>query len=110
MPTQPAAIDTLKLKDLLRATWMAGDFGQIARYRTKGAEEFVDRLDIQPGMRVLDIGCGTGNSAIPAARKGALVTGVDLAPNLLEQARRRASEEGLLIHFAEGDAEQLPYP
>lgn len=96
------------LKTRLRATWMAGDFGQIARYNTPAAEEFISRLNITPGMRVLDVACGTGNLSIPAARAGATVTGVDIAANLLEQARVRAKEEGLKIQFNEGDAEQLP--
>jgi SAM-dependent methyltransferase len=77
---------------------MAGDFGQLARYSADKAAEFVAQLDIQPGMKVLDVACGTGNLAIPAARAGAKVTGLDIAPNLLEQAT-----------FEEGDAEQLPY-
>jgi len=58
---------------------------------------------------VLDVACGTGNTAIPAARAGAVVTGVDIAPNLLVQARERAAAEGLDAKFDEGDAEQLPY-
>lgn len=99
-----------QLKQRMRATWMAGDFGQIARYSAKSAEEFVDRLNLQDGVRVLDVACGTGNLAIPAARKGALVTGTDIAPNLLEQARQRAAAEGLQATFEEGDAEQLPFP
>jgi SAM-dependent methyltransferase len=60
-------------------------------------------------MRVLDVACGTGNLAIPAARLGAVVTGVDIAPNLIEQARENARREGLTIQFDEGDAENLPY-
>ena len=98
-----------QLKNGLRATWMAGDFGRIAEYSTKAAEEFVDRLNIVAGMKVLDVACGTGNTAIPAARKGAQVIGVDIAPNLLEQARRRAAVQGLTVSFDEGDAESLPY-
>ena len=61
-------------------------------------------------MRVLDVACGTGNLAIPAARAGAYVTGVDIATNLLDQARQRAAAEGLQIIFEEGDAERLPFP
>ncbi len=98
-----------QLKQGLRGTWMAGDFGQIARYAKKSAEEFVNRLSVVPGMRVLDVACGTGNTAIPAAREGAHVTGVDIAPNLLDQARERASAEGVTASFDEGDAENLPY-
>ena len=98
------------LKERMRATWMAGDFGKIAEYSAADAELFVDSLGIQPAMLVLDLACGTGNLAIPAARKGARVTGVDIAINLLEQARARASAEGLQITLEEGDAEQLPFP
>jgi ubiquinone/menaquinone biosynthesis C-methylase UbiE len=103
-------IDLEQLKQRMRGTWMAGDFGQIAQYSAKGAEEFVNRLAISPGMRVLDVACGTGNLAIPAARRGAQVTGVDIAPNLLEQARKRAAAQNLPATFDDGDAEQLPYP
>jgi SAM-dependent methyltransferase len=105
-----AQTDITVLKSRLRDTWMAGDFGQIARYTARAAEEFVSRLNIAPAMTVLDVACGTGNSAIPEARAGARVTGVDIAPNLLEQARARAAEEGLQIDFREGDAEHLAFP
>lgn len=100
-------LSTLKTK--LRAIWSAGDFGQIAKYYTAPAEEFVKRLKIKPEMKVLDVACGTGNTALPAARAGAVVTGVDIAPNLLEQARENAKAEGLDIKFDEGDTEALPY-
>ena len=102
--------DFTKLKTQMRATWMAGDFGVIAQYTAKTAEAFVSRLSIQRGSRVLDVACGTGNTAIPEARAGAIVTGVDIALNLLEQARQRAAQEGLAITFEEGDAERLSYP
>jgi ubiquinone/menaquinone biosynthesis C-methylase UbiE len=98
------------LKEKMRATWMAGDFGKIAEHTAAEAALFVDSLGIQPAALVLDVACGTGNLSIPAARKGATVTGVDIAPNLLEQARARAAAEGLQITFQEGDAEQLPFP
>ena len=93
----------------MRDTWMAGDFGRIARITASEAEAFVGRLPIAPGVRVLDVACGTGNLAIPAARKGATVTGLDLAPNLLQQAHERAAAEGVSVSFDEGDAEHLPY-
>ena len=89
---------------------MAGDFGQVAKVIEAAAEEFIARLRLKPGARVLDVACGSGNLSIPAARAGAVVTGVDIAPNLLEQARARAASEGLTIQFDEGDAEALPYP
>jgi len=105
---QTASPSFEQLKSTMKATWMAGDFGQIANFTAKSAEEFVARTPIRPGTRVLDVACGTGNTAIPAARVGGVVTGVDIAPNLIEQARRRAAEEGLDIRFQEGDAEELP--
>jgi ubiquinone/menaquinone biosynthesis C-methylase UbiE len=98
-----------QIKSSMRASWMAGDFGEVAKTISAGAESFVERLPLKPGMRVLDVACGTGNVAIPLARKGAVVTGVDIAPNLLAQARERAAAEGLAAGFDEGDAEALPY-
>jgi SAM-dependent methyltransferase len=106
---QPAPTDIEKMKQGMRASWMAGDFGQVARHTAAEAAAFVERLNIVPGSRVLDVACGTGNLAIPAARKGARVTGADIATNLLEQARGRAAAENLAATFDEGDAEQLPY-
>jgi ubiquinone/menaquinone biosynthesis C-methylase UbiE len=100
-------LDTLKSK--LRATWTAGDFSQIAKAYTKGAEEFVERLNLQPGVKFLDVACGSGNLAIPAARLGAEVTGMDLAPEMVLQARQNAEREGLKARFDEGDAEALQY-
>lgn len=101
--------DIIALKARLQATWSAGDFGRIAHSYEPGAQAFIARLDIARGSRVLDVACGTGNLAIPAARAGAKVTGVDIAANLVEQARRRAAAEGLVAEFHEGDAENLPY-
>jgi len=104
--TQP---EMESLKTRLKSMWMAGDFGQIANVIQAGADEFIASLGLKPGNRVLDVACGSGNLAIPAARTGARVTGVDIATNLLEQARARAEAEGLTIQFDEGDAESLPY-
>ena len=99
------------VKERMRATWMAGDFGMVARTISGGAEEFIAALQLPPGpCRALDIATGTGNLAIPLAKRGVDVTGVDIAPNLLDQARGRAAEEGLTIQFDEGDAESMPYP
>jgi len=99
----------LHLKQTMRDVWMAGDFGMIAKATATAAESFISRLNLGPGAHVLDVACGTGNTAIPLARGGAHVTGVDIATNLLEQARERAAAEGLDIEFHEGDTEQLPY-
>jgi SAM-dependent methyltransferase len=99
-----------QIKDSMRSMWMAGDFGVVAKTISGAAESFIDRLGIPSGSRVLDVACGTGNTSIPLARKGCIVTGVDIAPNLLIQARERAAADGLTATFDEGDAEQLPYP
>jgi SAM-dependent methyltransferase len=97
------------LKTRLRAMWMTGDFGEVAKHIETGAEDFIARLALKPGVRVLDVACGSGNLSLPAARAGAIVTGVDIATNLLAQARARAASERLTIQFDEGDAENLPY-
>ena len=109
METAGTSTEMAALKTRLRATWIAGDFGQIAKYYTGDAEDFINRLNLKPGVKVLDVACGTGNLALPAARAGAEVTGVDIAPNLVEQARENAKNEGVNAQFDEGDAEALPY-
>lgn len=101
--------DITQLKSVLKSTWMAGDFGEIAKYAAHEGEAFVARLALKPGQRVLDVACGTGNTAIPAARSGAEVIGVDIATNLVEQARQRAAEENVSATFQEGDAEELAF-
>lgn len=101
--------DIAAVKARMRDTWMAGDFGEVARFIQPHADDFVARRRIEPGMTALDVACGTGNVAVPAARAGAIVTGVDIAPNLVEQARDRARKEGLDITFEEGDAEALAF-
>jgi SAM-dependent methyltransferase len=105
-----AEVPIERIKEGMRASWMAGDFGVVARTISAGAESFIGGLPIPAGARVLDVATGTGNLAIPLARRGAVVTGVDIATNLLVQARERAAAEGLEVTFDEGDAEQLPYP
>jgi len=92
-----------------KATWQSGDFGQIARTIENVAEDFMARQPLKPGSRVLDVACGTGNLAVIAARRGCVVSGIDIASNLIEQARGRAAAEGLCIDFKEGDAETLPF-
>ncbi len=106
-PSDPLTLDPIG--ERVRATWTSGDFGRIAKGYTRGSGEFVARLGFDPLEPVLDVACGTGNLAIPAARTGASVTGIDIAPNLVSQAQTRATAEGLSIRFDVGDAEQLPY-
>jgi SAM-dependent methyltransferase len=92
-----------------RTVWTAGDFLPIARSFAAGAEEFIARLALRPKESVLDVACGTGNLAIPAARAGARVCGIDIAPNLIAEARLEARTAGHVITFEVGDAEALPY-
>jgi SAM-dependent methyltransferase len=103
----PSEIEALKSK--LKETWSSGDFGQIGAAHAKGNAEFVERLGLGPGVKLLDVACGTGTASIPAARRGADVTGIDLAENLIEQAIANAKLEGLDAKFEIGDAEDLPY-
>src|SRR4028119_1922155 len=106
MTTMTPEMESLKAR--LKATWMSGDYGHFAKYLEPGALEFLARLPIQTGTRMLDVACGAGQIAIPAARAGARVTGVDIATNSIERARARAREEDLDARFDEGDAEMLP--
>ena len=101
--------DLAAIKAKQKATWESGDFGQIARSIEATAEEFMANQPLQPGLRVLDVACGTGNLAVIAAQEGCVVSGVDIARNLIAQARNRAVAAGLNIHFVEGDAEALPF-
>src|SRR3954471_15238748 len=95
-----------------KALWEKGDFTRIAESMRESGEALVGRLGIKEGMKVLDLGCGDGTTALPAAKLGADVLGVDIAPNLVEAGNKRAGEHGLSnLKFQEGDAsnlEQLP--
>ena len=85
-----------ELKQRLRATWMAGDFGQIAKLNAREGEGFIQRLNLKPGTKVLDVACGTGNQSIPSARAGAEVIGLDIAhqsPGAGPQTRRGRKTE-----------------
>jgi SAM-dependent methyltransferase len=97
------------LKAKLRAAWMDGDYAAFSAYMKPGATKILADWRIEPGVRLLDVACGAGQTAIPAARSGARVTGVDIAANLIEAARKQAASEGLHVQFDEGDAENLPY-
>jgi ubiquinone/menaquinone biosynthesis C-methylase UbiE len=107
---QTSVPDIQTIKTRQKATWESGDFGQIAKCITPVAEQFMARIDLRPGMKVLDAACGTGNLAVIAARKGCVTSGLDIASNLIAQARERARHEGLNIEYTEGDAEAMPYP
>jgi SAM-dependent methyltransferase len=109
MQETPTSGEFDHLKTRLKATWMTGDYDVFSRYMQRDAEDFFQRLGLQPGTRLLDVGCGAGQLALIAARAGVNVTGCDIAVNWLERARTRAASEGLDVTFEEGDAEALPY-
>jgi len=91
-----------------QALWEKGDFTRIASTMRNSGERLVADLGIRPGMKVLDLGCGDGTTAIPAARLGADVLGVDIARNLVEAGNQRAAVENLKnVHFRAGDASNL---
>jgi len=91
-----------------KALWEKGDFTQIAASMRESGEALIKSLGLTNGLMVLDLGCGDGTTALPAARLGARVLGVDIASNLVAAGNRRASEEGLMnCRFQEGDASDL---
>jgi ubiquinone/menaquinone biosynthesis C-methylase UbiE len=108
MSTIVIAPDIDPLKTRLRETWMAGDYDRFSRYMEQGARIFYEQLDIPAGCQLLDVACGSGQVALWAARDAVKVTGVDIAPNLIQRAQARAQAEGLKVRFMEGDAEALP--
>jgi ubiquinone/menaquinone biosynthesis C-methylase UbiE len=88
-----------------KALWEKGDFTQIAAFMRQSGEALVESLGVKPPLRVLDLGCGDGTTAIPLARLGAEVLGVDIAKNLVEAGNKRAAATGLdNLRFQEGDA------
>lgn len=91
-----------------KALWEKGDFTKIADSMRESGEELVGTLGITKGLTVLDLGCGDGTTAIPAARRGAAVSGIDIAANLVAAGNARAKAEGLAnCSFSEGDATDL---
>ena len=91
-----------------KALWEKGDFTRLAATMRESGEALVQRIGIRPGMKVLDLGCGDGTTALPAAKLGADVTGIDIASNLVAAGSKRATEAALTnITFEEGDASNL---
>jgi len=91
-----------------KALWEKGDFTRIANTMRESGEALVQQLGIAKGLKVLDLGCGDGTTALPEAKLGADVLGVDIARNLVEAGNRRAKEQGLTnCRFQEGDATNL---
>ena len=88
-----------------KALWEKGDFTEIAAFMRQSGEALVKSLGITPPLRVLDLGCGDGTTAVPLARLGAEVVGIDIAKNLVDAGNKRAAEAGLnRLTFQEGDA------
>lgn len=99
------------LKAKHRAMWGTGDYPRMVEtFLLPIGERLASAIDIRPGVRVLDVASGTGNAAIPAARRGANVTASDLTPALLQAGAARPDAQGLTLEWVEADAEALPFP
>jgi SAM-dependent methyltransferase len=98
-----------ELKQRHAQIWGSAPFERVAEKITDLHAHLVEALEPQPGEEWLDVGTGTGGVALRAAQAGAKVTGCDIAPELVETAKRLAADEGLEIRFEVGDAERLPY-
>lgn len=98
------------IKERQQKTWTSGDYARIGNSLVIMGERLSEAVDVRPGQKVLDVATGSGNTAISAARRFSMATGMDYVPKLIEQARERAQAEGLDIAFDVGDAENLPYP
>ncbi|MEA2420685.1 MAG: hypothetical protein QOE60_2891 [Thermoleophilaceae bacterium] len=89
--------------------WGTGDYKAVADRIASAGETVVERAQIEPGMDVLDVACGTGNASVPAAKLAARVTGLDFAPALLEIAREHGADSMVEVDWIEGDAQALPF-
>ena len=105
--TQHFDIDAIKAKH--KATWEDGNYAEFSTYMHDGALEILHGWDLSKAETLLDIGCGSGQTAIPAAKMGIKVTGIDIAENLIKHARKAAKKLNLDTQFDIGDAEDLPY-
>lgn len=99
-----------EIKARQQVTWSSGDYGKVAWATQPLADVLCDAVEIRPGADVLDVATGTGHVALAAARRFCRTTGIDYVPRLLEVGRARAAAEGLDVTFAEGDAENVPFP
>ncbi|MDX6324406.1 MAG: hypothetical protein QOK15_760 [Nocardioidaceae bacterium] len=108
--TLTAAREDRALKVKHAAMWASGDYPAVADEIVGSlGGVLVETVDVQPGQRVLDVAAGTGTSAVPAARRGAIVTATDLAPQLLDVGRKAVAGEDLQLTWEQADAEALPY-
>src|SRR3712207_9528900 len=98
-----------ELKARHRAMWASGDYpSMVETFLLPLGPRLVEAAGIEAGMRVPDVAAGTGNAAIPAAKRGAQGTASDLTPQLFDDRRRRAGDQGGELHWGEADAENLP--
>ena len=102
-------MDLVALKEQTRAMWSAGDYAKLAEFTEQAAGPLVDACAVSAGQEVLDVGAGTGNVAVLAAREGAKVVASDLTPALVEQGRARTTAEDLDVEWVVADAEELPF-
>lgn len=108
MVKQTILMETVKTINPNRALWEKGDFTQISATMVASGERLASQFNVKKGMKVLDVGCGDGTTAIPMAKLGADVLGVDIASNLVEAGNARAKKAGLSnISFQEGDGTNL---
>lgn len=101
--------DVAAMKERSRHLWGLGDYARLAKILEPAAQSLVDACAVSAGQEVLDVAAGNGNFAVLAAREGAAVTALDLAPHQVELGRSRSAAEGVSIEWVEGDAEDLPF-
>ncbi|MBI3898809.1 MAG: methyltransferase domain-containing protein [Gammaproteobacteria bacterium] len=107
MATTPT--DYRAITERQQAMWATGDYHEIARQMMSASDALCTALDLHAGQRVLDVACGSGNTALSAARRYCEVTGIDYVPALLERAKARAAAEGVTVDFRVADAQALPF-
>ena len=110
MTTQDQVPSMGAIKERMHKVWTSGEYARIGNPLVLIGELLCEAVDLRSGDNVLDVATGSGNTAISAARRFCEVTGMDLAPESIEHARRRAEAEGMDITFEVGDAEDLSYP
>ena len=105
----PQAVDLEAVTAAQQYIWSEGDFARVGHAHQLASENLCEAAELLPGEKVLDVACGSGNTAIAAARRFAEVTGLDYVPGLLEHGRERAKAELVDVNYVEGDAQALPF-
>ena len=109
MTVQSQLPNLATIKERQQKAWSTGDYGKVGAKLVLMGGLVCEAVDLRPGLRVLDVACRNGNTALAAARRYGEVVGVDYVPELLQEGRERARAEGLEVDFREGDAEDLPF-